>query len=194
MGCPASSAVAGQAGQQQLQVNDRAVTRRREIDHLVQGGSILAAGDNENPGLDLARVAGLVEEGPDVASLVCVVEVSADVHPVHIGVPVAIAENPTNPPLTCGDVVLSGLGQRVLRRSAGSASAVTWAEVCSPSWTYRPRLPRCRCRDLAWSSGAVRPSAARCWRAEWRSWWSVQPCLCGSRAAVACLNRYSARG
>jgi hypothetical protein len=48
-----------------------------------------------------------------------------------------------------------------------------------PSWTYRPRLPRCRCRDLAWSSGAVRPSAARCWRAEWRSWWSVQPCLCG---------------
>src|ERR1700732_3639344 len=50
MGCPASSAVAGQAGQQ-LQVNDRAVTRRREIDHLAQGRSILAAGDNENPGL-----------------------------------------------------------------------------------------------------------------------------------------------
>src|SRR6266567_5074691 len=107
------------------------------------------------------------------------------------GIPVAIAENPTNPPLTCGDVVLFRLGQRVLRRAAGSVSAVTWAEVCSPSWTYRPRLPRCRCRDLAWSSGAVRPSAARCWRAEWRSWWSVQPCLCGSWAAVACLNRYS---
>ena len=34
-----------------------------------------------------------------------------------------------------------GLGQRVLRRAAGSASAVTLAEVCSPSWTYRPRLP-----------------------------------------------------
>ena len=111
-----------------------------------------------------------------------------------LGVPVAIAENPTNPPLACGDVVLFGLGQRVLRRAAGSASAVTWAEVCSPSWTYRPRLPRCRCRDLAWSSGAVRPSAARCWRAEWRSWWSVQPCSCGSWAAAACLNRYSARG
>jgi Domain of unknown function (DUF4158) len=112
----------------------------------------------------------------------------------QVGVPVAIAENPTNPPLTCGDVVLFGLGQRVLCRAAGSASAVTWAEVCSPSWTYRPRLPRCRCRDLAWSSGAVRPPAARCWRAEWRSWWSVQPSLCGSWAAVACLNRYSARG
>src|ERR1022692_4366474 len=82
MGCPASSAVAGQAGQQ-LQVNDRAVTRRREIDHLAQSGSILAAGDNENPGLDLARVAGLVEEGPDVTSLVDVVEVSADVLTVH---------------------------------------------------------------------------------------------------------------
>src|ERR1019366_33342 len=63
---------------------DRAVTRRREIDHLAQGGSILAAGDNENPGLDRAGVPGLVEEGPDVASLVDVVEVSADVHPVHI--------------------------------------------------------------------------------------------------------------
>jgi DNA invertase Pin-like site-specific DNA recombinase len=23
----------------------------------------------------------------------------------------------------------------------GRAPAVTWAEVCSPSWTYRPRLP-----------------------------------------------------
>ena len=44
------------------------------------------------------------------------------------GVPVAIAENPTNPPLACADVVLFGLGQRVLRRAAGSASAVTWAE------------------------------------------------------------------
>ena len=59
------------------------------------------------------------------------------------GVPVAIAENPTDPPLACGDVVLFGLGQRVLRRAAGSASAVTWAEVCSPSWgagTIRPEL------------------------------------------------------
>jgi hypothetical protein len=34
------------------------------------------------------------------------------------GVPVAIAENSTNPSLTCGDVVLFGLGQRVLRRAA----------------------------------------------------------------------------
>src|SRR5216684_4494838 len=102
--------------------------------------------------------------------------------PGLFGVPVAIAENPTNPPLTCGDVVLFGPGQRVLRRAAGSAPAVTWAEVCSPSWTYRPRLPRCRCRDLAWSSGAVRPPAARCWRAEW-----LVPALAmfsGTRVAV----------
>ena len=30
--------------------------------------------------------------------------------------------------------------------------------------------------------------------AECRSWWSVQPFLCGSRAAVAGLNRYSMCG
>ena len=42
--------------------------------------------------------------------------------------------------------------------------------------------------------GAVRPSAARCWRAEWRSWCRIQPFSCGSSAALAYLNRYSARG
>jgi ABC-type antimicrobial peptide transport system ATPase subunit len=77
--------------------------------------------------------------------------------PRLLGVPVAIAENPTNPPLSCGDVVLFGLGQRVLRRAAGSASAVTWAEVCSPRRALNNSRAafRCFCRQCVRSSGMI---------------------------------------
>ena len=37
-------------------------------------------------------------------------------------------------------------------------------------------------------SGALRPSAAKCLRAEWGNWCRVRPLRCGSCLFVACLN------
>src|SRR5260370_15025125 len=74
---------------QELKVDDRAVACWRQIDYLAYRSGILITCDNQSPGLDLARVAGLVEEGPDVASVVLIVEVSANVHAVHLSPPPA---------------------------------------------------------------------------------------------------------
>jgi hypothetical protein len=41
-----------------------------EVDNLADGGGVLVSGNDEGAGLDLARVAGLVQEGPEVAGLI----------------------------------------------------------------------------------------------------------------------------
>ena len=72
--------------------------------------------------------------------------------------------------LVCPSEALES-GTLFVTRTRPSASAV-W-KISRSDRARRtgsaPRLPKCSCRDLAWSSGAVRPSVARCWRAEWRS-------------------------
>jgi hypothetical protein len=60
-----------------------------EVDHLTDSGGVFVTGDHEGAGLDLAGIAGLVEEGPDVAGFVFVVEVGGDVHVVHLSSPLA---------------------------------------------------------------------------------------------------------
>ena len=61
-------------------MDDRAVACWCQIDYLAHRGGIFVACNNESPRLDLAWVAGLVEECPDVASVVFVVKVGANVH------------------------------------------------------------------------------------------------------------------
>src|ERR1022692_2739693 len=72
---------------QEPEMDDRAVTCRREVDHLADGGGFLVTGDDEGTRRDLARIASLIEEGPDIARLVFVVEVGGDVHVVHLSAP-----------------------------------------------------------------------------------------------------------
>jgi hypothetical protein len=56
-------------------MGDRAVAGGHEVDHLAHRGGFLVAGHDKDTRGDLARVAGLVEEGPDIAGLVLVVEI-----------------------------------------------------------------------------------------------------------------------
>jgi hypothetical protein len=51
---------------------------------------VFVSGDNKGAWHDLAGVAGLVEEGPEVAGLILVVEVSGDVDAVHHGRPLLL--------------------------------------------------------------------------------------------------------
>jgi hypothetical protein len=63
-------------------VHDRAVACGREVDDLADGGGVFVSGDDQGARRDLAGIAGLVEEGPEVAGLILVVEVSGDVDAV----------------------------------------------------------------------------------------------------------------
>src|ERR1022692_1648526 len=74
--------VVDEAGQEP-EVDDGDVACRGEVDDLADGGGVGVAGDDERAGSYLGGVAGFVEEGPDVAGVVFVVEVSADVYAVH---------------------------------------------------------------------------------------------------------------
>lgn len=71
------------------QVHDRAIACGREVDDQANGGGVFVSGDDEGAWLDLAGVMGLVEEGPDVAGLILVVEISGYVDAVHHGPPLA---------------------------------------------------------------------------------------------------------
>ena len=64
-------------------MHDHAIARRHEVDDLAYRGGLLVTGDNKSPGMDLGRIAGLIEESSDVAGLVLVVQVSCDIHQVH---------------------------------------------------------------------------------------------------------------
>jgi hypothetical protein len=70
-------------------VDDRAVACGHEVDYLAHGGGFLVPRDDQGPRADLARVACLIEEGPDLAGLVLVVEVGGDIHVVHLTPPLA---------------------------------------------------------------------------------------------------------
>lgn len=48
-------------------MHDHAIARRHEVDDLAHRGGFLVTGDNKSPGMDLGRIMGLIEEGPDVA-------------------------------------------------------------------------------------------------------------------------------
>ena len=80
--------VVDEAGQEP-EVDDGAVACGHEVDYLAHGGGFLVAGDDKCSWVDLAEVSGLVEEGPDVAGLVFVIEVGGDVHVVHLTPPLA---------------------------------------------------------------------------------------------------------
>jgi hypothetical protein len=73
----------------QPQLHNRAIACGREVGDLADGGGVLVSGNGEGAGLDLARVAGLVQEGPEVADLIFVVEVSGDIDAVPHGPPLA---------------------------------------------------------------------------------------------------------
>ncbi len=70
-------------------MHDRAIAPGRKVDDLADSGGVLVSGDDEGAWLDLTGVASLVEEGPDVAGLILIVEVSGDVDAVHDGPPLA---------------------------------------------------------------------------------------------------------
>ena len=70
-------------------MHDHAIARRHEVDDLAHRGGFLVTGDNKSPRMDLGRIAGLIEEGPDVAGLVLIVQVSRDIHQVHLNPPLA---------------------------------------------------------------------------------------------------------
>lgn len=61
--------------------------RRSEVDHLAHRRGTFVPGYDDGARLDLCRVTGLIEEGPDVARIVFVVKVRGDVHAVHISPP-----------------------------------------------------------------------------------------------------------
>jgi hypothetical protein len=63
---------------QKPKVDDGAVARWREIDHLAHGCGILIPGHDDGARLDLSRVASLIEDGPEVAGLVCSLRRDAD--------------------------------------------------------------------------------------------------------------------
>src|SRR6202050_121331 len=64
-------------------MDDRAVTCGNETDPLAPCSGFLVPGHHKDTRGDLARVAGLVKEGPDVAGLVLVVEIGSDIYLVH---------------------------------------------------------------------------------------------------------------
>jgi len=70
-------------------VDDGAVARGSEVDHLAHRRGVFVSGDDEGAGLDLLRVAGLIKEGPDIAGLVFIIEVCGDVDVVHLSPPLA---------------------------------------------------------------------------------------------------------
>ena len=57
-------------------MDDSAVARWREVDHLAHRRGILIPGNDDGAWLDLSGVTGLIEEGPDVAGFVFIVEVA----------------------------------------------------------------------------------------------------------------------
>jgi hypothetical protein len=56
----------------QPQVHNRAIARGRKVDNLAHGSSVFVSSDDEGTWRDLAGVAGLVQEGPEVAGLILV--------------------------------------------------------------------------------------------------------------------------
>src|ERR1700730_2019167 len=70
---------------QQLQVDDGAVPGRHQVDDLAHGGGVFVARYHDGAGPDLGRVARLIEESPQVARVIFIVEVCGDVHAVHFG-------------------------------------------------------------------------------------------------------------
>ena len=57
-------------------MDDDAVVRRSEVDHLAHRRGIFVPGHDDGARLDLPWATGLIKEGPDVAGLVFVIEVS----------------------------------------------------------------------------------------------------------------------
>jgi hypothetical protein len=85
-------------------MDDRAVACGNEVDHLAHRGGLLVTGDDKDTRGDLARVAGLVEEGPDAAGLVLVVEIGSDIY-LRIGVEMAAELVAKASPLVQGAVL-----------------------------------------------------------------------------------------
>jgi hypothetical protein len=70
-------------------VDDGAIARRSDVDHFAHRRGVFVAGDDEGAGLYLLWIAGLVEEGPEVARFVFIVEVCGDVDAVDVSPPLA---------------------------------------------------------------------------------------------------------
>ena len=68
---------------QGLEVDDSAVACGYQVDDLADSGGVFVARYHDGARPDLARVACLVKEGPDVAGVIFVVKVRDDVHAVH---------------------------------------------------------------------------------------------------------------
>jgi len=82
------SVVFDQTGQQP-EVDDRAVARWSEVHHFANRRGVFVSGHDDGAGLDLPRVAGLVEEAPDIAGLVFIIEVRGNVDAVPVSPPLA---------------------------------------------------------------------------------------------------------
>jgi hypothetical protein len=65
-------------------MHDRAVTCGYKVDYLAHRSGFLVTGDNKSPGVDLTRITGFIEKGPDVACLVLIVQISGDIYQVHL--------------------------------------------------------------------------------------------------------------
>ena len=58
-------------------MHDHAIARRHEVHDLAHRRSFLITSDHKSSRADLARITGLIKEGPDVAGLILVVQVSS---------------------------------------------------------------------------------------------------------------------
>ena len=66
-------------------MDDCAIASRSEVDHLAHRRGIFIASHDDGAGLDLPRVTGLIEEGPDVTGIVFIIEVRGDVRAAVTG-------------------------------------------------------------------------------------------------------------
>ena len=68
-------------------MDNGAVSRGPEIHDLAYRGGLFIAGHDKSPWADPGRVTSLVKEGPGIAGLILVVEVSGDIHQVRLRPP-----------------------------------------------------------------------------------------------------------
>ena len=65
-------------------MHDHAIARRHEVHDLAHRRSSLITSDHQSSRKDLASITSLVEECPDVAGLILIVQVSGDIHQLHL--------------------------------------------------------------------------------------------------------------
>ncbi len=70
-------------------MDNRAVARRSQIDNLTDSGGILVTSDHESPRPNLTRITCLIEKRPQQAGVILIIQVSTDIHVVHLSPPLA---------------------------------------------------------------------------------------------------------